>query len=241
MATSNSLAAILVGGKGTRLQSVVSDVPKPLAPIHGEPFLFYLFKMLAKLQIKNVLLLTGYMHDAIAATCGQGEKWGLNILYSRETEPLGTGGALRHAENILKHYDDFILLNGDTYFDGSIVSLTQQPVNENAPAAIGVTPVTNVEHYGSLTLDSDTHQITFFREKNHAGPGYVNAGIYKLSTTLLSHIPQNCFYSLENDLFPALIAQRIFLKAVMLPGKFHDIGTPESYYDFNARNLAEPI
>ncbi len=273
----NTLAAILVGGKGTRLQSVISDVPKPLAPIHGKPFLFHLIELLQAQGIKHILLLTSYMHEKIFEACGNGEQWNINITYSRENEPLGTAGALRHAEKILSRHENFLLLNGDTYFDASIKNIIDTPLDKNIFGLIGVNIVDDANRFGSVLIDPDTFQIKSFLEKCHASrapfapagvqidnqpscqhafswhpvplkkdtgchlsqktlgwhdKSFVNAGIYKLSSKIISMIPENKFVSLEKEIFPTLIQQDYFLKAIFLEKLFHDIGTPESYFAF---------
>lgn len=232
-AAGTAAAAILVGGKGTRLSSVISDVPKPLAPIGDKPFLFHVLNLLARAGIQKVILLTGYMHEKIVAACGNGDEFGLQIAYSHETQPLGTGGALSNAKHLLSEYDDFILLNGDTYFDSSIINLIQHPLSADDIALIGVTHTTDTNRYGSIQIEPESLRITAFLEKSNTQASYVNAGIYKLSTKILAHIPEQQFLSIEQNIFPDLIHNNHQLKAIMLDGGFHDIGLPESYFAFN--------
>jgi NDP-sugar pyrophosphorylase family protein len=231
------VAAILCGGKGTRLQPVVSNVPKSLAPVAGEPFLFHLIQLLSQLGIKKIVLLTGHMHDAIFTACGDGKKFGVEISYSRETEPLGTAGAIYHAKNILMNHEHFIVLNGDTFFDESITALINKPM-QNEIGLIGVTPLNEPSQYGSIQFD-DNHHIHSFLEKNLQSTDYVSAGIYKFSKNILEKISEkfsgNQMVSLEQDIFPELILQKNILKAIVLQGQFHDIGTPERYNNFNKK------
>ncbi|TAK79434.1 MAG: nucleotidyl transferase [Gammaproteobacteria bacterium] len=223
-------AAILVGGKGTRLQSVISDVPKSLAPIAGEPFLYLLLRHLKSAGIQRVILLTGYMHDKIQAACGDGSLFGLDIIYSQEPTPLGTGGALWHGRSYLSSQNSFLLLNGDSYIDNPLTEFIQQPLEKDAIGIIGAIRSEEYERYGSLLIDKDQF-ITGFFEKSQKNTGLVNAGIYKFSSKLLEMI--NGPSSLEYDVFPYLINHGHLLAAHLLEGKFTDIGTPESYLAFN--------
>jgi len=237
--SSCKVAAILVGGKGTRLQSVISTVPKPLAPIAGEPFLFHLLRLLKKAGIEKIILLTGYMHKQIKEACGDGKHFQLDICYSEENEPRGTAGAIRNAQHLLREHTDFLVLNGDTFFDESILEIIHHSLASNELGLIGVTQILDATRYGSLQINPENFYIEKFLEKNQATSEFVNAGIYKLSAKILNHIPENSMQSLEYDIFPKLTQQKNTLKAVILKGKFHDIGLPESYHAFNQQWVEE--
>lgn len=224
------VAAILVGGKGTRLQPLISHVPKPLAPVGAEPFLFLLIRDLVRVGYQDIILLTGYRHEMIVAACESATTLGANIRYSQELEPLGTAGAVKQAQALLSDYDDFLLLNGDTYLD-DFVSIANTPL-EYALGLIGVIQPKINDRYGSIVFDQQTQKISSFQEKNQALQSYVNAGIYKLSTQILGYIPAQQFCSLETDILPKLLEQAKVLKAVPLHGQFYDIGLPESYLQF---------
>ena len=230
-------AAILVGGKGTRLQSLVSDVPKPLADIAGEPFLFIILRALRQAGISRVVLLTGFMHTKVVRACGDGKKFDLEISYSQEQEALGTAGALKHAEAQLAGCEDFLLLNGDTYLDCSLDELINYPLNQNTVGALGVSEPDDSKRYGSIVLQANSNKIKSFREKDETAASLVSAGIYKLSAKILQFIPkdQNC--SIETDTFPRLLQNNFELHAVKLSGEFCDIGIPESYAGFNLNHM----
>ncbi|EKD77217.1 MAG: nucleotidyl transferase protein [uncultured bacterium] len=225
------IAAILVGGKGSRLQSVISDVPKPLAPVGDTPFLFLLIRKLASYGIKNIILLTGYLHDKIESTCGNGNQLGVDIIYSREETLLGTAGALLFAAPYLKTESTFLFLNGDTFFSGNLNNFIMQSLDDNV-ALIGVKKVKEADRFGSIYLKSHSNEIAFFAEKQQQQNGLVSAGIYKLSPAVFSAIPENQAYSLETELYPQLLTQGKKLSVVELDGVFYDIGTPESYAEF---------
>ncbi len=223
------IAAILVGGKGTRLQPLISHVPKPLAPVGKEPFLFLLIRDLVRVGYDNIVLLTGYKHAAIVAACQQ-VALGAQIVYSQERQALGTAGAIKQAQAYLSAYSEFLLINGDTYLD-DFTTLAQAPLAE-ALGLIGVIQPEKNDRYGSIVFDDKTQHILNFQEKNQAERCYVNAGIYKFSSAILNFIPENQFCSLEEAVLPNLIQENAVIKAIPLYGQFYDIGLPESYLSF---------
>lgn len=230
-------AAILVGGKGTRLRSVVSDVPKPLAPVAGEPFLFIILRQLQSAGISRVVLLTGYQHEKIEAACGDGKQFGLEIIYSREIEPLGTAGAILKAKPYLQESKEFILMNGDTYLDCSLDIFLNLSFDPQWMALIGAMQPEETERFGTLKVNLHNFQIEEFIEKGKstADSKLVNAGIYRLSSSIFDVIPAEQFCSLETDIFPQLLQKKLILRALPIEGKFVDIGVPESYLAFNRK------
>lgn len=227
-----SVAAILAGGLGTRLRPLIADVPKALADINDEPFLFLLLRKLALSGIKQVVLLTGYMHDQIETACGDGARFNLQITYSREQTPLGTAGALAHAEPLLKNERSFLLMNGDTYLNALLAGFMTQEMGTGIKAVMGVLPSQECERFGSVQMNPETGLIEAFREKQAVSTGFINAGIYKLTPEIFKELPKQTPCSLEKDVFPALLIKQA-LRAYVLDGKLDDIGTPESYLAFN--------
>lgn len=223
--------AILVGGKGTRLQTVVKDVPKPLAPVANEPFLFLLIRDLVKAGVKKIVLLTGYMHEKIVEACGDGSAFGVEIVYSREIEPLGTAGALRNAKQFLQSCDDFILMNGDTYFDCSLTNILQEKLDTATVGMLALGTPEEFQRFGSVQWNPQTQLIEGFLEKSAQSTGYVSAGIYKFSSRIFDFIPAQGMCSIETEIFPVLV-KHSQLKGMLLSGAFYDIGLPESYADF---------
>lgn len=233
-----TIAAILVGGKGTRLRSLIDGIPKPLADVAGEPFLFLILRVLAQTGIKKVILLTSYLHEKIVEACGNGEQFGLEILYSEEKKALGTAGAIGHARSLLKSYSDFILLNGDTYLECKMQAFFQAPLKKNSIGMMGVMQFDETKRYGTVLLNPTTGHIEQFREKDpNSSSGLVSSGVYKLSTEILNFIPENTVCSLEIDIFPKLLDQKFILQSYLLDGTFCDIGIPESYLSFNLHRL----
>lgn len=224
-------AVILAGGLGTRLRAAIGDYPKPMADISGKPFLEYILNLLKKGGMINVLLLVGYKHQIIEEYFGDGSKFGLKIKYSVESEPLGTGGALLNAFDMLE--DEFILLNGDTFFDIQF-ELLEKYIRLRKPSALVTLRYTdNVERYGFVEIDEQGVVAKFIEKGNlpvDYVDGYINGGIYYFKKSIIQNFLnlKDQKVSLENDILPNLVKQK---KLVGLPtgGKFIDIGIPEDY------------
>lgn len=223
------VAAILVGGRGTRLQPLISHVPKPLAPIGNKPFLFLLIEALIAIDYKNIVLLTGYRHEAMVDAF-KDHRFDANIIFSRETVALDTAGAIQQARAHLDGYPEFLLLNGDTYLE-DFVTVAKTAIQDES-VLMGVVRPRETDRYGSIQFDLSTGRITGFFEKQAGEALFVNAGIYKFSHTIFSSIPIGQAYSLERELFPKLLANGAILRALPLVGTFYDIGLPESYLEF---------
>lgn len=221
----NATAIILAGGLGTRLRSAVSDRPKVLAEIHGRPFLTYLFDQLTAAGLRAAVLCTGYCAGQVQAILGDayGE---LDLRYSPEPTPLGTGGALRLALPLMGE-GPILVLNGDSYFDVDLPALWQAHSHTGARATIALARVADTQRFGRVLL-ADDGQLTAFEEKGaHAGPGWINAGVYVLHVDWAAAIAAGRAVSLERECFPAWIGRGLY--GHRQEGRFLDIGTPESY------------
>lgn len=217
-------AIVLAGGFGTRLRSVVSNVPKPLAPVRGRPFLAYVLDLLASNDIHRVILATGYMGDVIVDSVG--DRWlGMEVRYSHEEAPLGTGGAIAQAASYIER-DAFFVVNGDTYVELDYAAFDMCVDDERAILGMALAHVPDVTRYGSVNVASG--RVTGFVEKGAGGAGYINAGVYRLTRSLLKDLPQNHSYSFETDiLVPAV--ERCSVVPFMRTAGFIDIGVPEDY------------
>ena len=215
--------AILVGGLGTRLRGVVDDVPKPLAPVLGRPFLFYLLDMLALHGARSVTLCSGYMADLVQDKVG-GEWLGMPIHHSVESEPLGTAGALAVAKNFLKS-DRVLVMNGDTWFEPDFNTFVE--VSSDSEFCIAAARVSDASRYGTLETNSSGHLISFKEKSPSSSPGLINAGVYLVSQNVLASIPPGRI-SLETQILPDLIAERR-VQVFETPSPFLDIGIPSDY------------
>jgi NDP-sugar pyrophosphorylase family protein len=218
-------AAILVGGQGTRLQSVVSDRPKVLAEISGKPFLAYLFDQLLSSGICKVVLCSGYMADKIKAHFGNRYNL-LSIQYSREGHPLGTGGGLRLALPYLTS-DTILVMNGDSYIDTNLGAYIDWFLEQERQASLLLAKMEDTSRYGTVIINKNKTVAAFKEKCDNAEPGWINAGIYLMKRALVSSIPAGRFYSLERDFFPSLTGGE--LCGYCGEGRFIDIGTPEAY------------
>ncbi|MEO8461800.1 MAG: sugar phosphate nucleotidyltransferase [Chloroflexota bacterium] len=220
---------ILAGGLGLRLRSVVSDRPKPLAVVGQRPFLEYLLRQISAQGILSVTICTGYGSDRIRQVIDQGPDWGLRIGYSEESEPLGTAGALRLA---MEQFDDpeFIVLNGDSFFDISFERLMETHRSLEAQATIAVRWTRDAGRFGSVELDGEGRVLSF-RQGVGDGPSLINGGIYVLNRSVLLDLPVGKAASLERQVFPALIRRTngAGLGAATFDGWFTDIGVPDDY------------
>lgn len=220
-------AIILAGGFGTRLQSVVSDVPKPMAPINSIPFLNYQLAYLKHFGIENIILSVGYLNEKIRDYY-QSELNGLNINYVIEETPLGTGGGIRKAMELNK--DELVLaLNGDSYFDVDLYHFKKLHSLKNSQISLALRKVQNASRYGAIKID-ETDRITSFKEKSsQAHEGFINAGVYILNQDVfLKHTPANCNFSIEKDFFEKQ-HQTLPIYGFEFSGYFIDIGIPEDY------------
>ena len=231
-------ALILCGGKGTRLQSVVPDRPKPMALVDGRPFLDLLVAHLRSAGLTRFVLCTGYRAEQIEAHYR--DRQDATFVLSREPSPLGTGGAARHAEPLIRS-DPVLILNGDSFCPVDLDALCRHHADRQAEATMVVTHAGQTEDVGSVTLDADD-RITGFREKavQETGTRHVNAGIYLFQRSVLALMPPDVPYSLETDLFPNLAAAHR-LHAFVTEHDFVDIGTPERYQSCRARSDGQGV
>lgn len=222
-------AIILAGGQGTRLQSVVSDVPKPLAPVNGRPFLDYQLEILARCgQVRRVVLAVGHLAEKVQAHYAAHPPM-LPLEIVVETELLGTGGGLANALGATEG-SRVLALNGDSVFRWDL-SLLHDALDRldavGQGAAIGLVQVDNVSRYGGVDVSDE--RITAFHEKRPiVEPGVINGGVYLFERPVLAALGRGRVISLEHEVFPALASQGR-LAAAIHRSDFIDIGLPETY------------
>jgi NDP-sugar pyrophosphorylase family protein len=219
-------ALVLAGGLGTRLRSAVADCPKVLAPVGGRPFLAYLLDQLADAGFREAALLTGYQAERVRDTFG--ESYGsLRLLHSVEPAPLGTGGAVRHALSGVCG-STILLLNGDSYCDLDFAAFLRFHRRRAADLSLVVTRVTDTSRYGVVQLAGNERVLGWAEKSASAGEGWINAGIYLMTRSLVEEIPHDDPVSLECQMFPRWLKSHNCF-AYRSDGRFLDIGTPESY------------
>lgn len=216
-------AIVLAGGFGTRLRSVVKDVPKPMAPIAGRPFLEILLETLARKGFTRVILSIGFMAENIMNHFGSHFS-GIDIIYAVEKKPLGTGGAIRLGMSLSQNSHLYIF-NGDTYLDIESQDIEALWKRNKRPVIVA-RHVPNTNRYGRLQTDGG--RVTGYHEKSLGGSGLINAGCYLFNRGQLDEFDLNEPFSLETDYFARVLSKGLF-DVFTTKGQFIDIGIPEDF------------
>lgn len=216
-------AIISCGGFGTRLQTVVRDLPKPLALINNRHFIFYVLDQLLSANIYNVVLTTHHMWYKFPEIIGHSYK-NMKITYSQERFPLGTGGSLNQALDLIPE-NTFIAMNGDDWLDIKFTDFINFYNTNNYKGIIATKFMKDASRYGVIKVDQN--RITSFVEKTPNSRGLISTGVYLLHKELFNYAPVRSTYSIETDCFPIWVKRN--LGAYTTKAKFIDIGTPESY------------
>jgi NDP-sugar pyrophosphorylase family protein len=220
--------AILCGGKGTRLQAAVSDRPKPMAEVRGRPFLDHLIDYVASFDLARFILCTGYMSDFIEDYYRREPRPGLDIVVSREEEPLGTGGALKQALLCRSRTESVLVLNGDTFCHLDYRAFLDFHTDHSGLISIAVTASVQ-EDQGVIALGPSGRVLSFSEKSRQGGDLYASAGVYLMQREVLALMPPGQAFSLEYDVFPSA-AQRGGCYGFVSGDGFLDIGTPERYH-----------
>ena len=219
---------VLAGGLGTRLRSVVKDIPKPMADISGRPFLEYVFNYLKPQGIKRIILAVGYRYELIEQYFGTYYK-GMQIVYAVENTPLGTGGAIRLALREATT-ENVGVLNGDTLFTADLQQLHTFHLEKNANLSLAVCEMHNFDRYGTIELDK--HYIKAFREKKALEKGYINAGVYVIKQSFLEQAHLTEKFSFEKEVLEKYYQtnpEKMLAYLVLPTPYFIDIGIPTDY------------
>ncbi|MEI7663170.1 MAG: nucleotidyltransferase family protein [Bacteroidota bacterium] len=219
-------AVILAGGFGTRLQPLVSDVPKSMAQINNRPFLEYLFDYLIAQGVSRAVLSVGYKHEIISAHFNNRYKT-LDIDYAVETEPLGTGGGIRLALWKISE-PRALVLNGDSIFRVDYRSMMEFHLKKRADATLALRKLGDTGRYGRVSVNRG-RRITGFAEKNEeSGPGFINGGVYIIEKLFLMEPEFRGRFSIEKECFERYFP---YSKLFGFPSGayFLDIGIPEDY------------
>jgi mannose-1-phosphate guanylyltransferase len=225
-------AVILAGGKGTRLFPLTRTVPKPMVQVSGKPFLAHIVALLQSAGIRDLVLLTGTLAEQIEEYFGDGGAFGVTIRYSRESSPLGTGGAVRMASSLLA--DSFFLLNGDTFLPTDWVGMDAELQRTGAigllstfrdTARLDVPPI--------VAVDQEHLIVAYDKEETPQGGNAVDAGVSLFRSEILEFLPSTDPFSLEAELYPRLIETRQ-LRAWWTENRFYDIGTPDRLDTFRS-------
>jgi len=211
-------AIILAGGFGTRLQSVVKDVPKPMAMVCERPFLEYILDKLNSFKIDEVVLSVGYKQEIIIKHFRNKYK-NINIIYSSEDAPLGTGGALKKALHFLDTDENILVLNGDTFYNLNIEKFYKKSLLNDM--SISLKPMKNFNRYGSVQVDKK--RVVAFQEKNFTKEGFINAGVYCINRNIFKNVQEDRFS------FEDFLQHYKNINYYIEDSYFVDIGVPEDY------------
>lgn len=220
-------AIILAGGLGSRLREVIgSGIPKPMATVAGRPFLEFLLAYLNNWGITRVIMAAGYMHTVIEDHFGN-RFMDMELLYSVEDEPLGTGGAVKKAMQLAKGSNIYVI-NGDTYFDVNLRKMANFHRAKQAELTVAVRKLADISRYGRVSRD-EGNRITGFTEKGaETGIGFVNGGTYIFDVKIFSGLDMPDKFSLEKDYLEKFYRERQMFGFGCF-GYFLDIGIPDDY------------
>lgn len=222
-------AILLAGGLGTRLRSVVSDRPKPMALIGEKPFMEYVVHGLSRYGITEIIFAVGYKGSMVEEYFGDGKDFGIRVSYAYEETLLGTAGAIKNAGKYITE-DRFLVLNADTFYQLDYSRLVRLADERNLDMALVLREVPDVSRYGQAVLENG--RLTGYNEKSEGHKkGTINGGVYLMRRELLSDIPEGKV-SLENDMIPLWMREQKALGGIVNDGYFIDIGIPEDYFKF---------
>ncbi len=229
-------AILLAGGLGTRLRSVISDRPKPMALIGDKPFMEYVVHELSRHGITDIIFAVGYKGSMVEDYFGDGSRFAaadgsgsLTVRYAYEEELLGTAGAIKNAGKLVTE-ERFFVLNADTFYQIDYQRLVRMQEDLDLEMTLVLRQVPDASRYGQAVLEDG--RLTAFNEKTaEAKPGTINGGVYLMTRALLDEIPEGKV-SLENEMIPRWLKENRKLGGFVNDGYFIDIGIPEAYYQF---------
>ncbi len=223
-------AIILAGGLGSRLKAAVPDVPKPMAPINGRPFLEYLVDYWVGQGVDRIVLSVGYKHEIIEQHFAARYK-GIEVDYAVEDRPRGTGGGLLLALKHLRQSGTFLILNGDTFFEVDLALMRRYHQARHAEVTIALREVKANSRYASVEIDKDGNITTFDNRARTSGRALINGGVYLAESTAFARmLPESDEpVSIEDQLYPRMLAAGRRMYGFRSSGRFIDIGVPEDY------------
>lgn len=215
---------ILCGGQGKRMRGVISTKSKTMVEINQRPFLDTIIEYVSSYGFNRFVLCTGYLADSIESYY-KNKNVSRKILFSHEDKPLGTGGAVKNSENLIRN-NPCLVLNGDSFCAVDLLQFFDFHFKKGALLSMVVVEAEDSRDYGMISLD-ESYRIIQFEEKKSKEKAYVNAGIYLFEKDVFSLIPPDTKYSLEYDLFPRLAGKEFY--GYITREKLLDIGSPERY------------
>ena len=224
-------AIILAGGEGTRLRSVSGALPKPMVPLLGRPILEHIIILLKNCGFEDICIAVRYRAEQICDYFKDGRAHGVRIVYSHETEPLGTAGAVKGCRNFYGK-DDFLVISGDAVCDMELDRLFEKHISSGAAASVALYKEKNPNRFGLALTDGEGIIHSFIEKPDwpRVVTDSVNTGIYVLSPAAMEYVPDGVPFDFGKDLFPLLLKRREKLMGFDMDGYWCDVGTPLSYY-----------
>ena len=223
-----AVAILLVGGFGTRLMPLTKNTPKPMLTVAGIPVTEHQIAMAKSAGITEIVLATSYLSEVFTPYFGDGSKWGIKIKYAVEKEPLGTGGAIRNAAQLLDTNESVVILNGDVLSSHDLVEQIRQHESHDADVTLHLTQVEDARAFGCVPTDSDGRVTAFLEKMENPVTNQINAGCYVFNPRVISAIPLDTVVSVERETFPQLVTSGAKVFGYVESAYWLDIGTPRA-------------
>ena len=228
-----AIGILLVGGFGTRLKPLTNQTPKPMLPVGGLPVTERQLLAAKKAGINTVILATSYLSEVFTPYFGDGSKWGMKLLYAVESEPLGTGGAIRNAAALVDFADsdeEFVIFNGDVLSGHNISAQLDFHRANNSDATLHLIEVADARAFGCVPTDSNGRVIDFLEKMENPVTNAINAGCYIFNASVISQIPEGKVVSIERETFPKLVKSGRPVYGYNEQSYWLDIGTPAALF-----------
>ena len=223
-----AVAILLVGGFGTRLMPLTKNTPKPMLTVAGIPVTEHQIAMAKSAGITEIVLATSYLSNVFTPYFGDGSQWGIKIKYAVEKEPLGTGGAIRNAAQLLDTDQSVVVLNGDVLSSHNLAEQIRQHEAHGADVTLHLTQVQDARAFGCVPTDSQGRVIAFLEKMGNPVTNQINAGCYVFNPRVISTIPLDTVVSVERETFPQLVANGAKVFGFVEDAYWLDIGTPRA-------------
>ena len=225
-----AVGILLVGGMGTRLQPLTNESPKPMLPVAGIPVTEHQILAAKKAGIHTLVLATSYLSEVFTPYFGDGSQWGIKILYAVEKEPLGTGGAISNAAQMLDGDEPIVIFNGDVLSRHSIAQQIAFHKEKGADATLHLIEVEDARAFGCVPTDSDGRVTAFLEKMDNPVTNSINAGCYVFSPSVIDRIPRGKVVSIERETFPALVESGRPVFGYKEQAYWLDVGTPAALF-----------
>ena len=223
-----AVAILLVGGFGTRLMPLTKNTPKPMLTVAGVPVTEHQLAMAKSAGITEIVLATSYLSEVFIPYFGDGSKWGMKIKYAVEEKPLGTGGAIRNAAQLLESDESVVVLNGDVLSSHNVAEQIRQHEAHDADVTLHLTEVEDARAFGCVPTDGDGRVTAFLEKMENPLTNQINAGCYVFNPRVISTIPLDTVVSVERETFPQLVDSGAKVFGYLENAYWLDIGTPRA-------------